>query len=38
MKILGINYDQFISSAALIIDGKIVVACAEERLNSDKLT
>ena len=38
MKILGINHDMYITSAALIIDGKIVAACAEERLNRDKLT
>ena len=38
MKILGINHDMYISSAALIIDGKIIAACAEERLNRDKLT
>ena len=38
MKILGINYDMYISSAAMIIDGKVVAACAEERLNRDKLT
>ena len=28
----------YISSAALIIDGKVIAACAEERLNRDKLT
>ena len=38
MKILGINHDMYITSAALIIDGKIIVACPEERLNRDKLT
>ena len=38
MKILGINHDMYITSAALIIDGKIIAACAEERLNRDKLT
>ena len=38
MKILGINHDMYITSAALIIDGKIVAACAEERLNRDKLS
>ena len=32
MKILGLNHDMWISSAALIIDGKIVAACPEERL------
>ena len=38
MKILGINHDMYISSAALIIDGKVVAACAEERLIRDKMT
>ena len=38
MKILGLNHDMYISSAALIIDGKIIAACPEERLNRDKLT
>ena len=38
MKILGINHDMYISSAALIIDGKVVAACAEERLTRDKMT
>jgi len=38
MKILGINHDMYITSAALIIDGKIIAACAEERLNRVKLT
>ena len=38
MKILGINHDMYITSAALIIDGKIIAACPEERLNRDKMT
>jgi len=38
MKILGLNHDMYISSAALIINGKIVAACSEERLNREKLT
>lgn len=38
MKILGINHDMYITSAAIIIDGKIIAACPEERLNRDKLT
>jgi len=38
MRILGINHDMYITSAALIIDGKIIAACPEERLNRDKLT
>ena len=38
MKIIGINHDMFISSAALIIDGKIVSAVAEERLTREKMT
>ena len=36
MKIIGINYDMLISSAALVVDGEIVAAVAEERLNRDK--
>ena len=38
VKILGINHDMFITSAALLIDGKIVAACAEERINRVKLS
>jgi carbamoyltransferase len=38
MKILGLNHDMWISSAALIIDGKIVAACPEERLTRSKMT
>lgn len=38
MKIIGINHDMYISSAALIIDGKIVSAIAEERLTREKMT
>ena len=38
MKILGLNHDMYISSAALIIDGKIIAACPEERLNREKLS
>ena len=38
MKILGLNHDMYISSAALIVDGKVVAACPEERLNREKLT
>jgi carbamoyltransferase len=36
MKVLGINHDMYISSAAIVIDGDVVAACAEERLNRDK--
>ena len=38
MKIIGINHDMYISSAALIVDGKIVSAIAEERLTREKMT
>jgi carbamoyltransferase len=38
VKILGINHDMFITSAALIEDGKILSAIAEERLTRQKLT
>ena len=37
MKIIGINHDMYISSAALIVDGKIVSAIAEERLTREKM-
>mgnify|MGYP001319705995 CR=1 FL=1 len=33
---LGIGHDLFISSAALVIDGEVVAAIAEERLNRQK--
>ncbi len=36
MKILGLNHDMFISSAALIDDGEVVAAVAEERFTRDK--
>jgi carbamoyltransferase len=38
MKILGFNHDMYISSAALVVDGAIVAACAEERLTRQKRT
>lgn len=38
MKIIGINHDMYISSAALIVDGKVVSAVAEERLTREKMT
>ena len=38
MKILGLNNDMFISSAALIEDGKIVAAACEERFYRKKRT
>ena len=36
MKILGINHDMFITSAAIIEDGKVIAAIAEERLTREK--
>ncbi|MCB9832469.1 MAG: carbamoyltransferase [Planctomycetes bacterium] len=36
MRILGLNHDMFISSAALIEDGRVVAAAAEERFNRAK--
>ncbi len=38
MRILGINHDMFISSAALIEDGRIVAAAPEERFTRVKRT
>lgn len=38
MKIIGINNEMFISSAALIDNGKIIAAGAEERFTRNKLT
>ena len=38
MKILGINHDMYITSVALIEDGKIIAAVPEERLTRDKHT
>ncbi len=38
MKILGLNHDMFISSAALIEDGRIVAAAPEERFTRVKRT
>tara|TARA_B100001121_G_scaffold310270_1_gene340349 strand:+ start:5404 stop:7140 length:1737 start_codon:yes stop_codon:yes gene_type:complete len=38
MKILGINHDMFITSAALIDDGRIVSAIPEERISREKLS
>ena len=38
MKILGINHDMFITSAALINDGKIISAIPEERISREKLS
>ena len=38
MKILGLNHDMYISSAAIVVDGKVAAACAEERLTREKLT
>ena len=37
MKIIGINHDMFITSAALINDGKIISAIPEERISREKL-
>ena len=36
MKILGIKYGGHDTSAALMIDGKLVAACAQERYTKDK--
>lgn len=36
MKILGINFDIWITSACLLENGKIIAACPEERLNRQK--
>lgn len=38
MKIIGINNEMYISSACLIVDGKIIAATAEERLTREKRT
>jgi len=38
MRIIGINYDMYLSSACLLQDGEIVAAVAEERLSRSKLT
>lgn len=38
MKILGINHDMFITSSALIDDGKILFAMPEERISREKLS
>lgn len=38
IKIIGINHDMFISSAALIVDGKIECAIPEERLSREKMS
>ena len=38
IKIIGINHDMFISSAALIVDGKIKCAIPEERLSREKMS
>ena len=35
-KILGISPDAWISSAAILVDGKVIAACAEERFNRQK--
>ena len=36
MKILGIKYGGHDTSAALMIDGELVAACAQERYTKDK--
>jgi len=38
MRILGLNHDMYISSAALIEDGRIIAAAPEERFMRAKLT
>ena len=37
-KILGISPDAWISSAAILVDGEILAACPEERLNRQKMS
>jgi carbamoyltransferase len=38
MRIIGISHDMYISSAALIEDGRIIAAAAEERFTREKQT
>ncbi len=38
MRILGLNHDMFISSAALVEDGQVIAAVAEERFTREKRT
>ena len=38
MRILGLNHDMYISSAALLVDGRIVAATPEERFTRSKHT
>ena len=38
VSILGINHDMYITSAAVIVDGKVIAACPEERLTRQKLS
>ncbi len=38
LRVLGISFDVYITSACLIEDGKILAACPEERLSRVKLT
>ena len=38
MYIIGINSDMYISSACLLHNGRIIAACAEERLTRQKMT
>ncbi len=38
MKVLGINFDVWITSACLVEDGKLIAACPEERLNREKMS
>ena len=37
-KVLGINYEGHDTSAAIMIDGKLIAACEEERFNLEKHT
>ena len=37
-KVLGIAPDTWISSAAILVDGKILAASAEERFNRQKMS
>ena len=36
MVVLGLSHDLWISSAAIVVKGKVVAAVAEERLNRQK--
>ena len=38
MKVIGLNHGEINSSAAILIDEKIIFGCAEERFTRQKLT